>query len=52
MEWGWLAVAIVAAIIFERAISAWRQLGNSKKMLDKVDKTKLKDLENDGWDDD
>ncbi len=52
MGWGWLAVAIVVAIILERIISAWRQLGKSEKMLEKVDKGKLKNLDDDGWDDD
>lgn len=52
MEWGWLVVVIVVAIILERTFDAWRQLGKSERMLDKVDKSKLKNLDDDGWDDD
>ncbi len=52
MEWGWLVAVIVVAIIVERSISAWKQLGKSEKMLEKVDKSKLKNLDDDGWNDD
>lgn len=52
MSWGWLVAIMVVAIIFERMISAWRLLGKSEKMLENIDKSKLKNLDDDNWDED
>lgn len=53
MEWQhWLVIALVVGVLAQTVISAWRRLRASEKMLDKVDKSKLKNLDSDGWDDD
>lgn len=53
MEWEiWLVIAVVVGLIVRTVMSAWRQLRASEKMLKDVDKSKLKDLGDDGWDGD
>lgn len=52
MEWQhWLAIAVVLGLIIHTITSAWRRLRDSEKMLKNVDKSKLKNLGSDGWDD-
>ncbi len=41
-----LAILIVGGIMR----SSWRMLKNSERMLDDVDRSKLKKLDDDGWD--
>ncbi|MFK7731039.1 MAG: hypothetical protein AB8B48_05395 [Pseudomonadales bacterium] len=41
-----LAILIVGGIMR----SSWRMLKNSERMLDDVDRGKLKQLDDDGWD--
>ena len=53
MEWQyWLLIAVVLGLTIHTLTNAWRRLRDSEKMLDKVDKSKLKKLDDDGWDDD
>ncbi|MEM8497326.1 MAG: hypothetical protein AAF542_04830 [Pseudomonadota bacterium] len=42
-----LAVLMVGGIMR----SSWRMLKNSERMLEDVDRSKLKKLKDDGWDD-
>lgn len=50
----WLAIAaivLVVGLILGIALNAWKALKLSDKQLKNIDKSKLKDWDEDGWDD-
>lgn len=50
----WLAIlciALVAALLGGLALNAWKALKLSDKQLKHIDKSKLKNWDDDGWDD-
>lgn len=46
-----LYIALAVVIVGGLMRSSWRMLKQSEKMLKRVDKNKIRELDKDGWDD-